>query len=312
MNVRLKVGRVHSTSTLAALLLAFSLVSGAAAGAAQPPTPVPTVTVEQLSCLPVGEHGVVRVQVENEVPGTEVRIYFRRLHVVVEDFYWIEMEPEGGGAYWAALPSPEDEVIQREELRGSRARDEERNYRWAAWWLAKDTSEDRDPNDDLDDDEIRERASIGKGYERDWMRSQDLEELQEWLTEQRYEPAEYFAAVVAPDGRPLARSAVRVTPVTGDCEVELSLEEKGFADNLVVGETAVWQKREGEVFHWLCDGIVSRVDFAGILRSDETCRACVIAWWKRKPILAGIAGVGAIGGIVITDDDEPSPSPSEP
>jgi len=292
-----------------AALLAFSV-----SGPVQAQEPV--VTVDQLPCLPQGEHGVVRTRVTNEVPGTEVRLYFRRLHSVVEDFYWVEMEPQGAGEYWVVVPAPTDDEPVRHDLRGDRGRDrppEDEDYPWAAWWLAKDTSSDRNPNGDLDEDEIRERASVGKLQARDWMRAMDPAALQEWLRRQSYEPAEYYAAVVAPDGTVLARSPILATPVTDDCEVELDLRQEGMADNLVIGETAVWQEEEGEVFHWLCDGIVSRVDFAGILRVDRTCRVCVVAWWKKKSFLipATVGSIG-IGGIVIDDGDEPSPSPSEP
>ena len=276
----------------------------------------PVVNVDQLPCLPQGEHGVVGARVANEVPGTEVRLYFRRLHSVVEDFYWVEMEPAGAGEYWVVLPAPTDDETVRRNLRRSRDREripEEEDYPWAAWWLVKDTSTDRNPNGDLDDDEIRERASVGKQHPRDWMRGMDPAALEDWLRRQRYEPAEYYAAVVAPGGTLLARSPVLVAPVTDDCDMELDLRQQGMAENLVIGETAVWQEEEGEVFHWRCDGIVSRVDFAGILRVDRTCRVCVVAWWKKKSffIPATVGSIG-IGGVVIDDDDEPSPSPSEP
>lgn len=276
----------------------------------------PVVNVDQLPCLPQGEHGVVGARVANEVPGTEVRLYFRRLHSVVEDFYWVEMEPAGAGEYWVVLPAPTDDETVRHDLRRSRDRErtpEEVDYPWAAWWLVKDTSTDRDPNGDLDDEEIRDRASVGKQQARDWMRAMDLATLEDWLRRQTYEPTEYYAAVVAPGGTVLARSPILATPVTDDCEVELGLQQQGMADNLVIGETAVWQEEEGEVFHWLCDGIVSRVDFAGILRVDRTCRVCVVAWWKKSSLLipTTVGSIG-IGGIVIDDDDEPSPSPSVP
>jgi|GEM_PF-859252 len=272
----------------------------------------PSVTLEQLPCLPTGKHGVVRTRVAPEVTGTEVRLYFRRLHPEVEDFYWVEMEPEGGGSYWVTFPAPADEDIARHDLDRASERQQQEN-RWAAWWQAKELSNDRDPNGDLDDQVIRQRASEGKTIERDWMRSMELEDLQQWLREQRYEPAEYFAGLVTPDGRLVARSEVLVTPVTNDCDIALNLREQGLANNLVIGETAVWQQEEKEVFHWQCDGIVSRVDLAGILRVDRYCRVCVIAWWQKKSFLIPtLAGVTGVGGIVILDDDEPEPSASEP
>lgn len=289
-----------------ALLVAWA---GPAPTAAQNPT----VSVEALPCLPQGGHGVARARVENEVPGTEVQLHFRRLHPLVEDFYWVEMEAAGGGRYWVTVPAPGDQELDRHDL--ARPRDDsQRDYLWAAWWREKDLSNDRNPNGDLDDDVIRQRASEGKTIERDWLRGMELADLQQWLREQRYEPAEYFAAVVAPDGRILARSPMEVAPVTDDCDVELNLREEGLSNNLVIGETARWQETEKEVFHWLCDGIVSRVDATGILRIDRYCRACVIAWWKKKSFLipTSIGGIGGVGGVVLDDDPAPDPSPSEP
>lgn len=310
------LGRVLLRPLTGALVAALWVAwAGSAPAAAQNPT----ISVEALPCLPQGGHGVARARVENEVPGTEVQLHFRRLNPLVEDFYWIEMESAGGGRYWVTVPAPDDDEFVRHDL--ARPRDNrQRDYLWAAWWREKDLSNDRNPNGDLDDEVIRERASQGKTVERDWLRDMELADLQQWLREQRYEPAEYFAAVVAPDGRILARSPLEVVPVTDDCDVQLDPREEGMAGNLVIGETAPWQESEGEVFHWLCDGIVSRVDPAGILRIDRHCRTCVIAWWEKKSFLipASIAGIGGIGGVVLDDpspftpEPEPEPSPSEP
>ena len=63
-----------------------------------------------------------------------------------------------------------------------------------------------------------------------------------------------------------------------------------------------------EVLAFLCDGIVTRINHAGIRRSDDVCRACVVAW--RKGILPGALGAGLVG-VVVTDED-PEPSPSRP
>ena len=90
-----------------------------------------------------------------------------------------------------------------------------------------------------------------------------------------------------PPARPVARSESQVVPVTRDCRVQLSPKERGVAENLTVGETS--PKQQGKkVLAFLCDGVVTRVNSAGVRRSDEVCRACVVAWWQRKAVL--IAG----------------------
>jgi hypothetical protein len=273
-----------------------------------------SISLEQLPCLPASEHAVVRAQVANQQAGTEVRVYFRRLHHVVEDFYWIEMEPEGGGRYWAALPMPAPELAKRFDLEERlRKSAEQENHPWGAWWKSKESSDDRNPNGDLPAEEIRERASVGRQTNRGWMESWDLVELEDWLARQKYEPAEYYGAVVDPSGRVLAVSPMRVAPVEDRCPVQLTPQQQGFAHNLVIGETAPWQQRGERPFHWLCDHVVTRVNYQNILRADEVCRACVVAWWKKKefliPLAAGVGG--SIVGVII-DDDDPVVSPSGP
>lgn len=284
------------------------------ASAAPLPAQDPTISVDPIECLPVLEHGLAYARVDNQPPGTEVRVYFRRFHEVVEDFYWIEMEPAGNGVYWAALPKPDDEENDRFDLEERlRKTEEEEDHPWAAWWREKELSDHRDPNDELDEEEIRERASRGKLEKRSWMEAWDLEAFEEWLEEQHWEPAEYYAALVAPAGQVLAVSAMRITPVIDedDCPVEMTPRQEGFSRNLTVGETAPWQIGE-PVFHWLCDHVVTRVDYREIWREDEVCRACVIAWWKRKGLLIPLgSAAGVVGVIEILDDDEPV-SPSRP
>lgn len=274
-----------------------------------------SVSVEQVPCLPLDANAVVQAQVEDLAPGNEVRLYFRRLHETVEDFYWVEMEPSGDGFYWATFPQPEAEILEPFELEERfRTRDEHDDYPLGAWWQVKEESDHRNPNRDLDTEEIVERASIGRLERRDWLRNMSLAELQEWLSRQRYEPSEYLVAVVEPDGSVVDHSVMRVTEVTADCEVTLTPQEGGYASNLTIGETAGWQQNGEGPFHWQCDGVVSRVNPAGILRGDEACRACVIAWWQKQGFLIPAATVGSIGtgGVVFDDEPEPSPSPSEP
>ena len=90
--------------------------------------------------------------------------------------------------------------------------------------------------------------------------------------------------------------------------MDLSPKERGVAQNLTVGETS--PKQQGKkVLAFLCDGVVTRINSAGVRRSDEVCRACVVAFWQRKAVL--LAPIAGITGVVVTDQD-PEPSPSRP
>ncbi|HYX22927.1 MAG TPA: hypothetical protein VFC23_02155 [Thermoanaerobaculia bacterium] len=123
--------------------------------------------------------------------------------------------------------------------------------------------------------------------------------------ERRNEQVEVYAAVVDAAGRVAARSEPQIVKVTDDCKVRLGEKERGVAENLTVGETSAKQQGQ-KVLAFLCDGVVTRVNHAGIRRSDEVCRACVIAWWQRKAILIPAALTGV--GVIVADSPEPSPS----
>lgn len=125
--------------------------------------------------------------------------------------------------------------------------------------------------------------------------------------EMRNEQVELYGAIVDADGKVLARSPAQVAKVTDDCKLQLTPKERGVAENLTVGETSAKQQGQ-KVLAFLCDGIVTRVNHVGIRRSDEVCRACVVAWWQRKAVL--IPAVGVVG--VIVTDEEPEPSPARP
>lgn len=282
---------MRRTIVAALLLAAVALPAGAQ-----------TVSLGDLACVPASGNAVVAARVDPP-PTAEnpVRLYFRRLNVEVEDFYYVDMKGAAAGNFWGVLPKAESTRNPRKDLRGA-ARDA-----WAAWWKQKEASADRDPNGDLDGDLIRERASLGKVEKRDWMAQLGEPSFESWLERQKLEPAEYFVAVVDPSGRRLARSEIRVAEVTGDCRAALTPQQQGAAQNLVVGHTSNWQDGQ-PVFHWLCDGVVTRVDPQGVLRADEACRACVVGWWPRT--VAG--GLGAIGAIVIYDDNPREVSPSRP
>ena len=216
------------------LLLAGLLLGGATAATAQ------SITVEKPSCVPMEDNGLVRATISSTGastaaagPGLSPRLYFRwREH---EDYYWVALEAEPGGRFWATPPKPET----------------------------------------------------------------------------RNEQIEVYAALVDATGKAVARSESQFAPVTRGCKSQLGPKERGVAQNLTVGETS--PKQQGKkVLAFLCDGVVTRVNSAGVRRSDEVCRACVVAWWQHKTLLvpALTAGTSVIG-VVITDQ-APEPSPSRP
>ncbi len=281
-------------------LLTFGLASSLNAQA-------PTVSVDQAECLPIEENGLVTTSVTHQPGGSEVRVYFRRLHEEVEDFYYVVARPAGPESYWAVLPEAEDEELEPRQF--ERDGNDAPEDGWAEWWREKVSTDDRDPNDDLDEDIIRERASRGRSERRDWMEALDDAALQEWLETLENEPTEYFATIHDMEGNRIARSDMKVAEVRESCEIELTEQQAGEAENLTVGETAEWEKGE-RVFHWLCDGVVTRIDPFRVLRSDGRCRACIIAWWQKKEIL--IPAIIIPPTIVISTRDDPPVSPSGP
>lgn len=274
-----------------------------------------SVEAEDVECLPIEDNGVAWARVTDNIPDTTVRLNFRRMHDAVEDLYYVKMHPAGQGRYWGVFPKAEDRILDRHDLIETREEIQE-DYRWAAWWREKEASEHRDPNDvndeaELDDDLLRERASLGKELPRDWLAKMDDDTFQSWLEQLENEPAEYYTSVHDATGRQLARSLTRVTEVREDCRPDLSEQELGEAQNLTVGETAVWQRDE-QVFHWLCAGIVSRIDPINVKRGDGICRACVIAWWKKKGVLLTTAAIVPTTAIVIHKDPPAPASPDAP
>jgi hypothetical protein len=288
------------TYSRAALVAALVLSAPAVPALAQ------TVSPGELRCLPIGDNGLLTATV-TPPPAAEssVRLYFRRLNLVVEDFYFTEMVPTGGGAYWGVFPQAENSKLPRKPLEGAT---EEENA-WAEWWRAKEASDHRDPNRDLPAEEIAERAAIGKREPRDWMAETDDPALERFLEAQSTEPAEYFVAVVDPDGREIARSPMRIVEVRDGCRPTLTPQQVGYAMNLTVGETAPWQAGRA-VFHWQCTGVVTRLDPQQVLRGDDACRACVVAWWPKATAAGAVLGV--LGIITIDDPDDPEVSPSRP
>lgn len=279
------------------------------------PSVAQTVTADEIECVPLQphddnkNHSVVTANVSPDPANVEVRLYFRRMHVEVEDFYYSIMQPAGNGNYWGVLPDPEDHEVKPKELDDG----DDTNTEWADWWIAKDESQDRDPNGDLDTDTIRERAQVGMSERRDWIHDMSREDLTAWLTDQKSEPTEYFVAVYDAGGQRLSRSEMMGVSVREDCRVELDTKQIGEASNQTIGETAAWQHDQA-VFHWECDHLVTRIDYAGVKAADAVCRACVVAvipFW----IPASVAGAALAGIASCTSEtgtcEEPA-SPTEP
>jgi hypothetical protein len=206
-------------------LFAAGLLVAAAATTAQ----AQTISVEKPQCFPTEDNGLVKATISSPALGQTPRVYFRwREH---EDFYWVAMEAEPGGRFWATPPKPE----KRNEL------------------------------------------------------------------------IEYYVALVDATGKAVSRSEVQQVKVKDDCKLDLGPKERGMAENLTVGETSAKQQGK-KVLAFLCDGVVTRVNHAGVRRADEVCRACVVAWWQRKGVLIPVAGAGLVGIITTNDGREPSPA----
>jgi len=282
-----------------------------------------TINVNPASCVPLepfdnddNNHAVISASIDDLAADSEVRLYYRRMHHVVEDFYYAIMQTDSSGTYWGVLLDPEDREPERFDL------DDDHEYYdaedhdpyddtgWADWWKAKEASLDRDPNGGLDDDEIREKASVGSAEPRTWMNALSNYDLQNWLERLENEPAEYFVAIYSSTGERVARSDMFVSIVEPDedeCLVPSTPHQLGEQANMTVGETAFWQY--GKLpFHWECTGIVTRKDPQGIKRGDESCRACVIALLPGWIPVAGAAAAIVAGEVA----DDAVVSPSEP
>ncbi len=167
-------------------------------------------------------------------------------------FYYTELDASGGGQYWTVFPKPEER---------------EQRQLTDEWW---------------------ELLS-----ERDWIDGRSREEIEDWLEELEHEAAEYFVAIYDAGGQRKWRSRDFVIEVRDrdECGPLLTPHHRGLSENLTVGETTEAQV-ERPVFHWLCDGIVTRIGENGVLRGDEVCRACVVATWFPTAATAGAVVAG--------------------
>lgn len=116
---------------------------------------------------------------------------------------------------------------------------------------------------------------------------------------------EVYVAQVNPAGEEVGTaSETELIPVTRDCDVRLDTRERGMAENLVVGETDP-EQIDRDVWGFLCDGIISRIDPEGVLRADGICRRCIVAWWDKPEGLVP-AAVLLGGGTTIAIEASPS------
>jgi len=72
------------------------------------------------------------------------------------------------------------------------------------------------------------------------------------------------------------RTQVQKVPVTTSCSLNLTPEQNGYAQNLVVGETVPSQTGQ-VVAGFLCEGVISRIDASGNLKPDDSCRRILMA-----------------------------------
>lgn len=273
-----------------------------------------TIQPDAVPCLPLEQNGALTATITPELTvdadQPPPRIYFRRMNLQVEDWYYVEMRyDENLKKWWGVFPKPEDAIFDRRDLRAVSDGTTVPANAWAAWWRAKDNSVDRDPNKDLDAEVIRERASLGRLERRNWLQTQGDGSLQKWFELRRYEPTEYFVAILDEEKRVVSRTPVAATSVERNCSVALTREQQEVANDLIVGETSRWQRNE-EVFHWLCDGIDGRIDPEGERRADRLCG--VVVWWMQPGVLVpAIAGTQVLTYVTIVNET-PESSPTRP
>lgn len=225
----------------------------------------PTLDIDPVECLPNQKNGLAAATVADVPAGGEVRLYFRRLNPI-GSFYWVEMHPAADAdRYWSAFPRPEDR------------RQEPLTDEW--WQILAD---------------------------RDWVDGRDRAWFEDYFEDQQHELAEFYVSVHDASGIEVRKAATRLAEVwdAEDCETRLTLRESGWSQNLTIGETTQAQI-DKPVFHWLCDGVVTRISSRGLWRADQYCRGCVVAG-RLFPIASGAAG--AVSASIIEHPAEASPT----
>ena len=255
------------------------------------PLAAQSVEVDDLTCVPLQphdndkNHSLVTAAVNGASLDDQVRLYFRRLNGDVEDFYYTLMQSSASGKHWGVLPDPEDHELNETDPQ---------------WWR------DHQPGDP-------ERSRVGSQLQRDWLDVASDEDLTAWLTDQKSEPVEYYAALYDASGNRKAASKMKIASVREDCRMTLDAQQLGESQNQTIGETANWQNNQA-LFHWECDHLVSRINYSDVKQADAVCRACVVAaipFWIPTTVAAA-----ALGGIVLCVGEvevcEEPGSPAEP
>lgn len=106
---------------------------------------------------------------------------------------------------------------------------------------------------------------------------------------------EVIAAVRDADGREFRAEARRVV-VASSCTTSLTSDEKRFAANLVVGETAASQAN-APLRGFTCDGLLARMRVDGSFANDSFCRAAsLVASGIGIPRQEAIQPLALVGG----------------
>jgi hypothetical protein len=106
------------------------------------------------------------------------------------------------------------------------------------------------------------------------------------------------------------RTPLQKVPVTPSCSLNLTPEQNGYAQNLVVGETVPSQAGQF-VAGFLCEGVISRIDASGNLKPDDSCRmvlmteAAVAADEENRRRLMPPTNLGG-GGVALSRHQESS------
>lgn len=98
------------------------------------------------------------------------------------------------------------------------------------------------------------------------------------ITGKQQEPVELYAAMVDHLDQEVARSGLKIAPVTDTCPRSLP-PVPGEALNLTIGETTPFQGEEPP-FHFECTGIVTR-EYSGRLFQDAVCRDYFVPYEPR-------------------------------
>lgn len=96
---------------LSRAVLCFALLAGLA-GAEVASAQSLAIVLSEIPCLPMEGNSPVFAAVSPASVDHQVRLYFRRQDF--GDYYYLVMQPMGGGNYWVVLPKPErqNEVVE--------------------------------------------------------------------------------------------------------------------------------------------------------------------------------------------------------